>query len=108
MTVSGEPWSFLHSLEWVVNAHPTFNTTGAGIRASVRILGAFEGKAVGDEVKLRKDDKKMLADAFEAPSAGFIPTLERANPDGTKSPITVPGRAFIGYVDAVCGEEKKD
>lgn len=110
--VAGEPWTFLQSLDWVIKTNPQFNGDGNGIRASIRILKAFgiydvgdRPKDVGDVVPLKSDDKKMMAVAFDKPAAGYIPPLSQKLPDGTSTPVIIPGFKFIGYVDAVCGEE---
>lgn len=108
VVLNSEPWSFIQCFTWVMNAHPSFNGNGAGIRASVRLVQAFDGKKPGDVVTLDDADWKLLHEAFESPALGLIPPgLEQTMPDGSKRAFVVEGRRFMGYLDAVGDEQTK-
>lgn len=107
VTVGENKWSFFATLCHVVDSHPSFNTTGTGVRAAARIVKLFDGKAVGDVVALDEADWKLLNGAFESPAAGYVPPLQRTLPDKTMQQFVVPSRAFLPYIEAVSDEQTK-
>ncbi len=82
-----------------------FNASGPGIRASVRIERAFAADTW--PVALDDADWALLRDAAETPDAGYCPALTMQGPDGVAVPLTIPGRTFVGMVDAIANAPDK-
>lgn len=78
---SGTSWSFYECVKWIIDTNPIFNQAGPGIRLSIRLMTALEGKAVGDEFTWRDDDAKELADLVcpKDPRTG-LPDLKAKGP----------------------------
>jgi hypothetical protein len=103
--VNRAPWSFYRCVEHVIGSDQRFNSSGAGIRAGIRILGKIEGKPDGHTEPFDQADWKLLHDAMETPSAGWVFPLGMKNEQtGVEVPLNVPGRTFLSYVDAVSEE----
>jgi len=100
--VIGEmPWSFVQCVRHVVDTNPQFNETGVGIRAGVRILAQLQDALVGDTVVFDDGDWKLLSNTMEQPKQGLVPALSITKSDGAPEPITIPGRLFLHYLDAL-------
>jgi hypothetical protein len=97
--IDKQPWSFVTALTSMVDRAPEFNTTGPGIRTSIRIIEAFKDKKAGERVELEELDWKLLREVFNTTSV--LPG--KIISDG--QPVVIPGRTFIGYLNAV--EEAK-
>jgi hypothetical protein len=101
-------WSFVRSAEHIINTDPRFNATGAGIRAGARLMAKIEIANEGETAVTDQADWKLLHEGFEAPAAGYIPPLMAADEKtGQVTPLNIPGRAFISYIDAVSDESTK-
>ncbi len=99
LQVNGEPWTFTCCVRHVVNSHALFNQSGPGIRASIRVLDAFEKcNEPGKTVELQEEDWRLLQMAMEG--SPLVPDL--ADDAGRK--LICPGRTFITYLEAVSDE----
>ena len=96
--------TFVSVVDWLVRTNPAFNDNADGIRASVRILAAIEGKNEGDDFSWRPGDAELISAAARKPTTGYHAPLSINRDDGTSSPLPVPGALFVPYLDVICPE----
>ena len=109
--VARQPYGFVMCAVYVIDRHPIFSQTGAGIRAAARIVGLIDGKKPGDVVVLDEQDWSLVHQAFEAPyvapnetpDVAFIPPL--GDEKGIK--VLISPRRFTPYLNAVSDEATK-
>lgn len=101
LTINKVEWSFALCVEYVVDTSPAFNKTMKARRAGDRLVNALAGKAPGDEFEWTDDDRKMLAEEFEAPAEGWCPQLARIDAEGKEQPLRVSPRIFYPYDEAI-------
>jgi len=107
VVVDGAKWSFVRSLIYIGDAHPSC-ASGAALLNYARIRAKFESANEGDTVSLDEADWKIVHGLFQAPTAGYIPGLTMALKDGTVKPLDpVPPIVFVPYVQAVSEEATK-
>jgi hypothetical protein len=84
----GEPFDFVWFVRAMLNIDERFNSSGAAIRAAMRIEKAIGEVSAGmRDFRLQPDDWTLLRDACEAPSMRAYPIS--------------PGRRVLPYVDAI-------
>lgn len=101
-------WSAPACYRHIVENDQRFNSSGAGIRASIRLLTAIKADlAAGDIAELKDGDWKMLREAMEAPSCGYLPIMHQIIGD---KPVlfTIPLGRMIGYIDALSDKATRD
>lgn len=90
---------------WLVNTDKRYNETGAGIRLGLRIEDAVRASEGKPFIELQPDHHASLAQAAEAPSAGY-PELYATTPDGSQTKLPGNARIWLKCVDAIA--EAKD
>ncbi len=88
----------------VLNNDQRFTRNAKGMRDAIRILGKLEGMKPGELVVLDDADWRMLHDAFEEPTDGYLPPLTTADPFGNPTPVKLGPRALLPFVDALSDE----
>jgi hypothetical protein len=97
IVVNGAPYTYAmpQLVKWLVDTCKSFNETGVGIRAGVRIERAFET----DPVTLSDEDWQRLRDAAETPDNGYPSLTAR---DGDKVLAQIPlAKQMLPFIDAI-------
>lgn len=87
-------------ITWLVATDDRYNRTGAGIRLGVRIEDAVVKSDGKPYIELQPDHCAALAEAAEAPTAGY-PPLYVTRADGTQEKLPGAARTWLACLDAI-------
>jgi hypothetical protein len=101
------PLSFLMVADHILNNDQRFTRNARGMRDGVRLLGKLEGAKPGDVVVLDDADWRLLRDAFEEPSDGYLPPLTKTDERGAVTPFKIGPRVLVPFCDALSDANTK-
>jgi len=106
---NAEPYLLGSLVRFVIDNHPTYTSTGKGMRAAVRVENAFgldkpEDEWVKDEATLLEEDWKQLSTSAENPPPAMCGRCGVHLGFGGY-PVTPPGK-LLPLLDAIADAEK--